>query len=440
MTRAMRAVVPSATTAAERALRVGVVREGRVVEERLFRERTNLTVGSSARATFVVGGAVETRVLFAGAPTGWSLHVGAGMRGRVALRAGMLDVGALGAATELDRDARGKLVVGDTTFLFQLVDPPPPKTVPQLPLAVRGGLGDGVDWTLTVIAAFSFLLHFGIVGAMYSDWLDEPVPEVSVAGLVDLTRSLPPAAPVDVVDTAPAETPTAAPQAKPSVASASSSQNGTKGSPSTSEQRAGLMAAQARAMGMEMVGAFGGESSLQAALNRSNVPTTDLTHVAQGSEGVDPVGGTVVLNGGMPPATGPRTLQDLGSKLDPTAPVATRVVTGPKVDGVVEQGPVVGTVPVPNAEATIAKLRPSFRACYQQKGLSVDSTMAGKIVLRIDVAPNGDVASVAKVGGTGLSPAVEQCILQKVQNASFDAPHGGGAKLDVPVTFVNGAK
>ena len=29
-----------------------------------------------------------------------------------------------------------------------------------------------IDWTLTIIAAFSFLLHFGIVGAMYSDWMD----------------------------------------------------------------------------------------------------------------------------------------------------------------------------------------------------------------------------------------------------------------------------
>ena len=46
---------------------------------------------------------------------------------------------------------------------------------PQLPLSVKGGLASQIDWNLTIIAAFSFLLHFGLIGAMYSDWMDPVV-------------------------------------------------------------------------------------------------------------------------------------------------------------------------------------------------------------------------------------------------------------------------
>ena len=47
---------------------------------------------------------------------------------------------------KLTEDARGKVVVGDTTFLFQFVAPPPVQPKPQLPLAVKGGLASQIDW------------------------------------------------------------------------------------------------------------------------------------------------------------------------------------------------------------------------------------------------------------------------------------------------------
>ena len=88
-----------------------------------------------------------------------------------------------------------------------------------------------------------------------------------------------------------------------------------------------------------------------------------------------------------------------------------------------------------NAEATIARLRPGFRSCYN-KGLANDPSMAGKLVLSIKIAPNGDVSSVSKAGGSGLSPDVEQCIIRKAKNATVGAPGGSGSTVQVPVTFV----
>ena len=93
----------------------------------------------------------------------------------------------------LTEEARGKIVIGETTFLFQFVAPPPVQPRPQLPLAVKGGLASQIDWNLTIIAAFSFLLHFGLIGAMYSDWMDPVVnDDANIQGLIDLAKSVPP--------------------------------------------------------------------------------------------------------------------------------------------------------------------------------------------------------------------------------------------------------
>lgn len=91
--------------------------------------------------------------------------------------------------------------------------------------------------------------------------------------------------------------------------------------------------------------------------------------------------------------------------------------------------------PIPNAEASVARLRPGFRSCYN-KGLASDPSMAGSITIAIEIAANGDVIDVTKKSGSGLSSDVETCIMKRAKNASFDSPGSSGATLSVPVTFV----
>ena len=90
--------------------------------------------------------------------------------------------------------------------------------------------------------------------------------------------------------------------------------------------------------------------------------------------------------------------------------------------------------PVANAETAVAKLRPGFRACYK-KGLANDPSMTGQIIIAIHIDPSGDVSEVTKAGGAGLSSDVEQCIIRKAKNGTFDSPGGNGAIVLVPVTF-----
>src|SRR3954469_8095704 len=225
MTAVMRAM---SVAAGPKVLRIGLVQGGRVIEERIIKQRITVTVGSNEKSMFVIPSQAVPPMfkLFELLGSDYYLNFLDGMNGRVALATGITELGALrgqakkvGGAyqVKLTEEARGKVVVGETTFLFQFVAPPPVQPRPQLPLAVKGGIASTIDWTLTIIAAFSFLLHFGLVGAMYSDWMDPVVgDDFNVAGLVDMMKNIPPPPVQEVTEktdsTAPAPAAAAAPK------------------------------------------------------------------------------------------------------------------------------------------------------------------------------------------------------------------------------------
>ncbi len=441
MTAVMRAV---AQQAGPKVLRIGLVQSGRVIEERIIKQRTSVTIGQSEKAMFVVPtpNVPAQFKLFELIGNDYYLNFLDGMSGRVALQTGISDLGALrgqarrvGPAYQvrLTEDARGKVVIGETTFLFQFVAPPPPAPRPQLPLSVKGGLASQIDWTLTIIAAFSFMIHFGFIGAMYSDWMDTVVnDDVSIQGLTDMLNKVPPPPPEDKPDTPTADTSKAADKPTPVANNTPSPKAGP-----VSDKQAAALTQQAEAMQMQMLAAFGGQTSVQGALNRSDVPVTDLSGVAQSSAGISNTGGDLKLAGGggglAAPGHNGNGLSGLGVSGGGGSGTTGTVkeVRGPTGDA--QMGPIAGGGAVSDAERVIAGLRPGFKSCYN-KGLANDPSMAGKIILAIKVQPNGDVENVTKAGGSGLSSEVETCIMNKAKHASFTA--GGGATIQVPVTFV----
>src|SRR6516164_593491 len=202
MTAVMRAMQQSS---GPKVLRIGLVTSGRILEERIVKQRTTVTVGPSEKSTFVVQANVPPQFkLFELIGNDYHLNFLDGMTGRVALATGITDLVALkgqakrvGPAYQirLTEEARGKIVIGETTFLFQFVAPPPVQPRPQLPLSVKGGVASQIDWSLTIIAAFSFLVHFGLIGAMYSDWMDRVVNDDLTASLLDMVqKTVPPPA------------------------------------------------------------------------------------------------------------------------------------------------------------------------------------------------------------------------------------------------------
>ncbi|QQR89239.1 MAG: hypothetical protein IPJ88_13640 [Myxococcales bacterium] len=165
-------------------LRIGVIQGGKIIEERVLRKRETVSVGSSERATFVLQSpSLPPKFdLFQLVGNDYILNFTADMRGRVGLPAGVKELAELrstGAArsagdywqVKLTDSSRGKVVIGDTTLLFQFVSPPPVQPRPQLPAAARGGMVKGIDWVFTAFVLFSFMSHFGFVVYLESaDW------------------------------------------------------------------------------------------------------------------------------------------------------------------------------------------------------------------------------------------------------------------------------
>jgi hypothetical protein len=159
-----------------RVLRIGVLLGGKIVEERLVRERTAVSIGQSMRNTFSipVEGLPAEHTLFALDERGkYHLHFLPKMDGRLSDSSGQVStleaLKSRGAAkvgdywqVPLGESSRGKLSLGDLTVLFQFVTEPPRQPKPMLPASVRGTFADRFDPRLSVIMGASVIFHFAI--------------------------------------------------------------------------------------------------------------------------------------------------------------------------------------------------------------------------------------------------------------------------------------
>ena len=163
-----------------RVLRLGIIQNGKIVEERLFRKRDEISIGQASRNTFIVPEAKipKSYTLFENRGGQYVLVFERRMTGRVSSGDEIHDLKQLGKSGDVERkgsycylplseESRGKVVIGDITILFQFVDAPQilPKT--QLPAAARAGLASRIDWTFTYILVLSGILLGG--GGIGSD-------------------------------------------------------------------------------------------------------------------------------------------------------------------------------------------------------------------------------------------------------------------------------
>jgi outer membrane biosynthesis protein TonB len=454
MTAMMRAVAASGP----KVLRIGLIQAGRVIEERIIKQRTNVTVGSSEQNLFVIseGDLPANFCLFELSGDQYHLNFIDGMKGRVALPSGLVEIADLKSQARstgdgvyqvaLSDDARGKVVIGSTTFLFQFVSPPPLQPRPQLPVSVTRGAA-AVDWPTTVIAAFSFLLHFCAIGAAYSDWFDPPVnDEINVSALVETIKNLPAPPPVEEPEEAPRE---AAEKPKAEAPKADAPKPAEKAAPTPSGAKEHLTKAQAAALSNELeslematLAALSGVGPATANVLRSGeVPTSALDAVAASEAGVSSSGATGLKLGGAGGTVRPGAVGGGLASIGATGKAAaagsgtTAVVKGPKGSANIGDAAVAGGA-VSDAPRVVASMRAGFRACYR-RGQDENPDIEGKIALSIKVGPTGQVTSVTATKTGNLPESVVDCVKARASSANFAPPQGGGvAVVQVPVTFV----
>lgn len=462
MTAVMRAV---SQQAGPKILRIGVVQDGKVIDERLIKERTHITIGPSEKAMFVVPSRKipPNFRLFELIGNDYYLNYLEGMTGRVALKTGISDLAALQAQAKpvsaggvnfhrvrLTEDARGKVIVGETTFLFQFVVPPPIQPKPQLPVSVRKGFAGDIDWFTTIVAAFSFLFHFFLVALVYSDWMDPVVDdEYAVNSLLESVKSLPPPPPLEkpLADAEGEATAASTGEAEAPAAKAPGKAPGDKGdAKAQADAKAAEIASALAQLDVQTVGALGaGGVATEGVLGSSEVPAGLLDDAGRSSMGAgtgDP-GGLKGLGGTgsgsvRPGAGGGGRLGDIGNTgsgtgVGATAAGTAKAVKGPEGSAMVGGAGVAGGN-VANASAVVARMRGRFRRCYQT-GLASNPEMQGSVTLTAKVGPNGEVLGVGGGGGGSLGSIVG-CLKAVVSSGSFSPPEGGSAVITIPITFV----
>ncbi len=450
MTAVMRAV---AANAGPKVLRIGVVQAGRVAEERIIKQRTHVTVGASEKNMFVVAtqNLPPTFRVFELVGNDYHLNFLDGMTGRIALPTGISDLNMLKGQAKrnaqgayqvrLTEDSRGKVVIGDTTFLFQFVAPPPLQPKPQLPVAVLRG-ASSIDWNTTIIAALSFLCHFMALGAIYSDWLDPVIDdEVSVAGLIDSLKNLPPPPPIEdkpaekTDDTAKPEK--AEPVKAPTTSAPAAGPKGPAAPMSAKESAA--LSNELDKIDMAVLAFAGTGPATAGVLKNGEVPTGSLDQAAASAAAVG-AGGDLNLKGGggaiRPGAAGGGLagIGNTGRGAGTEGGGAVAKVEGPKGNASVGGAAVSGGT-VSNAARVVAGMRAGFRNCYQ-RGLAENPDASGSIRLTIRVGAGGEVAGVSPSPSGSLPASVISCVVARAQAAQFDPPEGGSAVIAVPVTFV----
>lgn len=159
-----------------RILRIGILLGGKIVEERLIRERTSVSIGQSMKNTFSVpvDGLPLEFTLFALDQGRYYLRFLGKMDGRLGDSSGSVNTldalknkGAQNMGdywqVPLTESSRGKLSIGDLTILFQFVTEPPRQPKPMLPASVRGTFADRIDPRLALILGASIIAHFAVV-------------------------------------------------------------------------------------------------------------------------------------------------------------------------------------------------------------------------------------------------------------------------------------
>ncbi len=424
-----------ASETAERALRVGIVQDGTLVEERLIRRPGPVTVGRAARSTFVVPSP--------GVPARWRLidrrrgryllRLAPGMHGRIASgEAAPVQVDP-GRAVVLPATARGRVTLPDGAILFQFVAPPPVRPRPRLPASLARAPWSELDVPFAVAAVLSLLVHTALVLTLRSvDWPRRPDFHEIERGFVTRiarARTRPPLQ---------AQRVTPAPESRDPVVSRRKPPAAPKTPVSAAERRARLSAEVHRTGFLQALTALGPGGAAADLLRAGSVDRDqaaafrDVTAV---QVAVDPRLGNLLRPSGGGTILAPADLR-VTSRIDvadvgPAGP--ERGVPQVRAERPESDDPRALGDPGQIARVVRARLA-GIRACYE-RALKRKPDLAGKLVLRLVLSSAGTVTAVEIDEDTLGDAEVASCVRALVARWRFPSPPGGSAEFSFPFVF-----
>lgn len=435
--------------AAEKVLRIGVLQNGRIVEERLIHKRQAVTMGEAARNVIVLpenealGSSFK---LFDLSGNRYVLGFAESSKGRVSVRDQVQDLSMLRSsgkakksgdhyALEVEEGTRGKVSFGDVTVLFQFVDPPKAPAPLVLPAAMRSNPLRDIDSTFASAFGVATVLFVAAIAYLRT----VPIPEITELSQIEdrFVKMIAPEYTKPKVedkgtDVKKAETKTEEKKAekkeeKPAEDNEAAKQArkkeiqqkvGNKGvlailgtlGKGTAKGAVADVFGDGKAVAGDLEGAFAGLGGIEVATGNNTT--------SRGGTG----SGTSASIGGL--ATSGSGKVGLSEKSE--ARVGNVQSAAPEVDG--------GSLD-PGAIAKVVKSRlTAVKECYERE-LKRNPQLAGKVVIRFTIEDDGRVSNVAVEEQTLGDPNVGSCIVSRFERFRFPKPDGGAVTVSYPFIF-----
>lgn len=426
-------------------LRIGVIHNGRIIEERLVPAGNAVTVGEHPKCTVVIPpGAVPSKrfELFSQRGGQYTLQFTEQMHGKVSVGDQIVTLATLGKkggakkrgpawALQLNDRNRGKVYVGDYTVLFQFVTPPPqPRRARSADF--RAWRWEDIDWIFLAVTLLSALVHTAAV-----IWI-ESLPPPGKLRLEDfpdrfVKLSLPKESePTETHATeegaGEGEAEAAAPEEPaPGEGGAGADEGEESTEPvETAEERQARLEEEVSSKGLLAVFGTTGKSSRREAvadlLSDAGSLSADVGTALAGSSGVaiarhdgDQAG--LRGGGGGDAAAGAGDLGGAGGGAGGTA-VKDAVELKGKVDtGAAEMSS------SPEDQATVSSTMKKYvgrvRQCYERE-LKSNPDLAGKVTVSFEISTAGTVSGVDIAGNTTGNAELGECIKNVVARIRFN--------------------
>ncbi len=424
-------------------LRIALVQGSKITEERLFKRRTDVTLGQDAKSTFVVPPTAlsGTHTVFEFRGNQYSLVLTEQMQGSVWVGNADVEFAALRAqglakkrgnvyVYPLSEAARGKVTLGDLRLLFQFVQPPPEPAKTELPPVVKGSLWRSMDQLFVIILACSLLVHFS--GATFIACQPPPVErELSLDELPDRFARL-----------LEAPKPSAEAQGggddKKEAKKGDDGKKGEKPAPAgdPGERKAAMQKAVASKGLLKILGSAGGGGGAFEDVLGTGTGAGDIASALAGAGGVgiataDAIGAGGPKGGGSGAVAG---IGDLGTS------GGGNVNLGAKGDAKIsgrmqESAPEVESSSVdPQAIARYVNMRKSaIVACYERE-LKRNPQLKGRILVRFTITEQGRASDIDIDENTMRNDAVASCIRSVIRTWVF--PFKPDSEVPVAYPFV----
>lgn len=448
-------------------LRIGVLQEGRIVEERFMRKKETITVGDTPKCTFILPFAqtplAKRFPLFPYSVKGYELSFTESMKGKITLDGNVHDLSDLiksGKARKkeglfslpLTESMRGKVSIGDVTILFTFVKAPPLPARPKLPSSLRQGWVKSFDWIFVAFLFASFLVHGGVLGYATSQTvpkeakLDDAIPE----RLIKLMQEKLPKKEDVAKDTGGEKEKEKKDDKK------KDKDDGKKKDTAAPEQRKAMtpeevaeaaarrkaeIAKKVAGMGLnQIIGSKGpGDNSIVGAVADTMSEGSRATDIGATMEGVTGVGIAQNANDRSKRGTGnggPETKEIGKSAVSEGGREAMggRKEAEIKAETKLGNFEVEGTLDQQAVARIVKRNQASITACFESE-LRRDPKLHGKISVDIVIAASGKVSKVDVTSNTTTNKGLESCVTDTVRRWRFPAPTEGEATISTSFVF-----